>query len=349
MGDEVDREADARPGRPGPHGVGARHRAVLGREGLPQRGQVVRRLDVERRVDEDQLDVGVGAPVVGERPERLPGEEHPDQVRSQPLGGLDGQDVLSGGLPAALGHASLLLPTRSALGGVMWWRPIGSIRGFPDVGSTITWQSRPNTARTFASVSTSAGVPTACTRPDGQRDEVVGVAGGEVEVVQDHDDRRPAGAVEVGQQVEDLDLVGSRRGTSSARRAAAGRSAGRAPWRSTPAGAARRRARRRGGRPASSSGWPRAPRRPRRRPPGSTGRRALVRVAAAADEVGDGDALRCDRRLGQQAERAGQLLGRHAVHRPAVEQDLPARGAPAAGTSTAAGSTCRRRWHPRWR
>src|SRR5690606_20023604 len=38
-------------------------------------------------------------------------------------------------------------------------------------------------------------------------DEVVGVPGGEVEVVQDHRDRRSAAAIEVGQQVQDLDLV----------------------------------------------------------------------------------------------------------------------------------------------
>src|SRR5690606_12422578 len=41
----------------------------------------------------------------------------------------------------------------------------------------------------------------------GQGDEVVGVAGGEVEVVQDHHDGGAAVAVQVGQQVEDLDLV----------------------------------------------------------------------------------------------------------------------------------------------
>lgn len=44
-------------------------------------------------------------------------------------------------------------------------------------------------------------------------------------------------------------------------------------------------------------------------------------VASAADEVEDGDALGRDRRLGQQAERAGQFLGGHAVHLPAVQDD----------------------------
>jgi hypothetical protein len=41
-----------------------------------------------------------------------------------------------------------------------------------------------------------------------ERDEVVGVAGRQVEVVQDGDDGRAAGAVEVDEQVEHLDLVG---------------------------------------------------------------------------------------------------------------------------------------------
>ena len=40
----------------------------------------------------------------------------------------------------------------------------------------------------------------------GHRDQVVGVAGGEVEVVEDHHDRRAALAVEVGQEVECVDL-----------------------------------------------------------------------------------------------------------------------------------------------
>ena len=39
-------------------------------------------------------------------------------------------------------------------------------------------------------------------------DEIVGVAGGKVEVVQDHDDRHARFVVEVRQEVENLDLVG---------------------------------------------------------------------------------------------------------------------------------------------
>ena len=65
-----------------------------------------------------------------------------------------------------------------------------------------------------------------------------------------------------------------------------------APSRSRPAAAGRRTARRPAGRPAPACRSPRAP----RRPPSSSARPlpepALVRVAAAADQVGDGDALR---------------------------------------------------------
>ncbi len=105
----------------------------------------------------------------------------------------------------------------------------------------------------------------------GERDEVVGVAGGEVEVVQHHHDGRAAGAVEVGEQIEHVDLVAhveeGRRFVEQQQR----RSAARAPWRSTRAGAARRRARRRCGRPARPSRWPGAPRRRPRRPRPASG------------------------------------------------------------------------------
>ena len=72
----------------------------------------------------------------------------------------------------------------------------------------MTRLSRPKTVRTTSSVTTSRGVPSATMRPVVERDEVVGVARGEVEVVQHHDDRGAATGVEVGEQVEHLDLVG---------------------------------------------------------------------------------------------------------------------------------------------
>jgi hypothetical protein len=48
-----------------------------------------------------------------------------------------------------------------------------------------------------------------------------------------------------------------------------------------------------------------------------------VRVAAARHQVGHGDAVRGDRRLRQQAEPPGDLLGRVGMDVLAVEHDLP--------------------------
>ena len=88
------------------------------------------------------------------------------------------------------------------------WRPTGTTRGVCDTGSSMTRLSRPKTVRTTSSVTTSRGVPSAATAPVVQRDQVVGVARGEVEVVQHHHDRGAAACVELGEQVEHLDLVG---------------------------------------------------------------------------------------------------------------------------------------------
>ena len=74
-------------------------------------------------------------------------------------------------------------------------------------GSSMTRHSMPKTSRTQSSVITS---------PAGRRrrpalahgDEVVGVARRQVEVVQHHHDRGAAHLVELGEQVEHLDLVG---------------------------------------------------------------------------------------------------------------------------------------------
>ena len=127
---------------------------------------------------------------------------------------------------------------------VTWCRPRGRTMGVPETGSGIDERvevedladelARDDLVRRAARDEPAAA----------QREQVVGVAGGEVQVVQHHDDRGAALAVEVGEQVEHLDLVARRRGRSSARRAAGCRSPGRAPSRSRPAGAGRRTARR---------------------------------------------------------------------------------------------------------
>ena len=73
----------------------------------------------------------------------------------------------------------------------------------------------------------------------------------------------------------------------------------------------------------------------------------LVRVAAAGDQVGDGDALGRDRRLRQDAEPGGDLPGGQAVDRSPSSSTVPALAASAAGRGPAAASTCRRRWRRR--
>ena len=80
--------------------------------------------------------------------------------------------------------------------------------GVPVTGSSTTWQSIPNTLRTQSSVITSAGGAGRDDPSLAHGHEVVRVARREVEVVQDHHDRGAADLVELGEQVEDLDLVG---------------------------------------------------------------------------------------------------------------------------------------------
>ena len=148
--------------------------------------------------------------------------------------------------------------------------PAGSPWACAVTGSSMTRHSMPKTSRTQSSVITSRGWPGGDDRALAHRDQVVGVAGGQVEVVQHHHDRGAAGLVEVARAGRAPRPGGRRRGTSSARRAAAGRSAGRAPSRSRPAGADRRRARRRGGRRGRGCRSARAPRRPPRSSVGAT-------------------------------------------------------------------------------
>ena len=78
----------------------------------------------------------------------------------------------------------------------------------PETGSGITSASRSNTSRISSLVMTSDGGPLATIAAVSHREEVIGVAGSEVHVVQHHHDRRAAVAVEIGEQIEHLDLVG---------------------------------------------------------------------------------------------------------------------------------------------
>jgi hypothetical protein len=58
----------------------------------------------------------------------------------------------------------------------------------------------------------------------------------------------------------------------------------------------------------------------------------LVRVAPARDEVGDGDRIRRDRALGEQAEAAGDLLGGDQSAKAAAESVM--RAMPGVGAAT---------------
>ena len=82
------------------------------------------------------------------------------------------------------------------LGG--WARvPMGMTSGVPATGSSMTLASRSKTSASSSSVRTSAGVPDGDDPAVAHGDQAVGVAGGEVQVVQDHDDRGPRSRVEL--------------------------------------------------------------------------------------------------------------------------------------------------------
>lgn len=108
MGDEVegqlaghtiDRADRVRPG----------DRLLVRGQTLAQRGEVVGGLEPECRVDEDQLDVGVGELGGAEVGEGVSGEDDAYQVRSEPIGRLDGEDVLGPG-PSGGGSRVLRVP-----------------------------------------------------------------------------------------------------------------------------------------------------------------------------------------------------------------------------------------------
>ena len=228
-----------------------------------------------------------------------------------------------------------------------WWRPRGSTRGVPATGSSMTRQSRPNTSSTISAVTTSRGAPWATRRPSFTANSRCGVAGGEVEVVEDHHDRRPALAVEIEHQVEHVDLVGD---VEEGRRLVEEQDVGalgerhRDPHALTlsagqlvhgPVGEVRAAGRAEGLRDGFVVGGA---------PPAEA---ALVRVAAAADEIRRDDPLGRDRRLRQQRELLGDASRRDVADRRSAEQHGARRSARGGAPSCAAASTSRWRSRPR--
>ena len=156
------------------------------------------------------------------------------------------------------------------------------------------------------------------------RDEVVGIARREVELVQDHHDRGAVGGVELTEQVEHLDLVGDvevGRGFVEQQQVGLLGEGHRDPdplplspreLVDDPVGETQGVGRLEGaghgglvrGRPALES--------------------ALVRGAPAADEVDDGHAFGGDGVLGEQAQGPRDVLGGYAVDRLPVQQHLAA-------------------------
>ena len=161
---------------------------------------------------------------------------------------------------------------------------------------------------------------------------------------------RPSLPVQVGDQVQHVDLVGQVEDRSSARRAAAPACPGPPPSRSRRAAAGRRTARPPGGRRGRSCSV--------------AASAACTACSSAVDHCrhqvwcGDrprltrsmhGQPLRRDRRLRQDAEPLRQLPGRHATAPPGRPGAPRRRAGRAAGPAPAAASTSRRRWRRRWR
>ena len=155
-------------------------------------------------------------------------------------------------------------------------------------------------------------------------DHVVGVAGRQVDVVEHHDDRRAPAPVEVGEQVEDLHLVGQieegRRLVQQEDVGALGQGHGDPHALALTAGQLVDAAIGQGG---GARGHQRllddlaVARRPRAEGP-------LMGMAPAPHQVGDRDALRGDGLLGEQAEPPGQPPGRDGAQGLAVEQNRSA-------------------------
>ena len=156
------------------------------------------------------------------------------------------------------------------------------------------------------------------------RDEVVGIPSGQVEVVQHHHHGRAGRPVEVGDQVQDLDGMGD---VEEGRRLVQQQQVGLLSQHHgdpdplplpagqllhPPAGQVRGLGDVQGSRyglVVAASPLPEQP---------------GVRVPTQPDQLGDGDPLRRDGRLREQAQGARHLLGRHPVDVPTVEEDLTA-------------------------
>ena len=69
-----------------------------------------------------------------------------------------------------------------------WWVEVGTTSGEPVTGSTMTRLRRPKTCATNSSFDEVTRCAAADEPAVAQGDDVVGVPGREVEVVQDHDD-----------------------------------------------------------------------------------------------------------------------------------------------------------------
>ena len=78
----------------------------IGRQARAQPGEIVRRLQPEPGIHEQQLHVGVGVPVAAEVGQRLAGGVHPHQVGGQPLGRLDREHMLNRTLPPRRSHTA---------------------------------------------------------------------------------------------------------------------------------------------------------------------------------------------------------------------------------------------------
>jgi hypothetical protein len=134
-----------------------------------------------------------------------------------------------------------------------------------------------------------------------QRDEMVGIAGGEIEIVQDHDHGRAARVVQIGQKIEHLDLVVD---VEKSRRLVEQQDIRLLRQRhgdpDALALAARELIDRPFGKIEGLGGRKRVVDRlvVLQRP---AGKQALMRMPPPADQIRDGDAFRSDRRLRQEA------------------------------------------------
>ena len=199
----------------------------------------------------------------------------------------------------------------------------GMISGVPVSGSSMIRQASPKTSSTSSAVTISDGSPVGDDPSGLHRDQVGGVPAGMVEVVQHRDQGPVLLDVQIGAQVEHLDLVGDvevggrlvqqqdRRLLGQRHRQphplplAAGQLVDRPVGQVGHLG--------RGQRLGDDLLVGAAP----------LSQQPLMRVPAAGHQIGDGDPVRRDRRLRQQPEPAGHLLGRVGGDGPAVQQDRP--------------------------